>query len=117
VHQIVESVEGQDMQPQPARPAERRELDVPRRGAQSAERRDDDEEHPVGQGILVDLISERSEQEQREDRGQNFGAEQGDRHRDGAAGDQDRRRHRGAAQHEQPRRQHHRGGPVRSRRR
>ncbi len=117
VHEVVQAAEGQDMQPQPARPPETGQLDMPRRGTQSAERSDDDEEHPVGQRILVDLISERAEDEQRQDRRQDLGAQQPQRHRDRAAGDEDRHGHRGASQHEQRGRQHHGGRPVRGRRR
>ena len=57
------------------------DLDVPRRRRQPAERRDDDQQHPVGERVLVDLVAERSEEEQAEDRGQDFGREQPDRHR------------------------------------
>ena len=81
VDQIVEAAERQQVLPDPGAPAVLRDLDVPRGGRQPAERRDDDEQHAVGQRILVDLIPEGAEEEEPEDRRQHLGRQQPERHR------------------------------------
>ena len=55
MNQIVEAGEGQQMRARPRPGAMLRDLGVPRRRRQPAEGRDDDEQHAVGQRVLVDL--------------------------------------------------------------
>ena len=81
VDQIVEPAERQQMLPRPAPPAGFGDLRVPLGRRQAAECRDDDQQHPVGQRVLVDLVFERAEDEQPEDGGKHFCGQQGDRKR------------------------------------
>ncbi len=69
-------------------------LGVPARRRQPDKRRDDDQQHPVGERVLVDLVPERSEEEEPEDGHEHFRAEQPERQR--------RRRGRPAAVRRRP---------------
>ena len=88
VDQLVEPVERQHVLPHPRPPAALDDLCVPLRGLQPAERGDDDERHPVGQRVLVNLVLEGPEDEQPEDGEEDFRGEERDR----------QRRHRGPRQ-------------------
>ena len=61
---------------EPSEKALLRDLDVPRGRRQAREGRDDDAQHPVRQRVLVDLVAERSEDEQPEDRRHHLGGEE-----------------------------------------
>ncbi len=65
--ECVEPAERQEVGLRPPPPAVRRDFGMPGRTRQADKRRDDDEQHPVGERVLVDLVLERSEQEEPED--------------------------------------------------
>ena len=88
VNQIVEAAEREQMVADPGAPATLHDLGMPRGGRKPRERGDDDEQHAVGQGILVDLKAEGAEQEQAEDCQEHFGAEEPERQRRQAADDE-----------------------------
>ena len=106
VNQVVESVKRQQVRGNPDAPPLPRDFGVPRGRRKPAERRDDDEEHPVGQRVLVNLVPEGSEDEQPQDGGQHLGRQQPERNRRRAAEDQNGSGSNNAGRDKPPPRQH-----------
>ena len=78
--QIVQAMEGQQIRVRPVPPSALSNLDVPFGCAELAKCGDNDQQHSVGQSILVNLVFKRAKQEQRQDGCQNFRREEPDGH-------------------------------------
>jgi hypothetical protein len=56
--EIIPTVKGQQMFARPVPPAALGDFHVPLCAFQAGKRRDDDEEHSISEGVLMDLVSE-----------------------------------------------------------
>ena len=106
VNQLIEAAIRQEVRARPHPPTRFGNLGVPLRRSEPAEGRHDHQQHSVGQGVLVQLVFEGTEQEQREDGREHFDRQQPHRKRRDPSGCQDHGGNERAAEHEPAAGQH-----------